>query len=226
MIVLLVGVFPVFGQEDSLVGDWIRYKIDSNTAIMIAPEYSIQDTVALWSITATMQGAAMLVTRQPNEGIYAFNIDNADQLTQSYDAIQKSFIEEQRGTLIGQETIEKKGLVIRNFYFRAVVPDGEQLRHSSLLFLNDNVYILTFIEFEGDMELMTLPRNKFFSSLEILTVVNSRSQRSDALTRKVMDRLGINTRTLIIGSLVFVVLLTGVVIWIRRRKKPASQDGF
>lgn len=214
---ILLAIFTAisissFGQV------WTNYQVDSMLTLMIPGSYKVRDTLGQRVITAEIDNGLILVSMLPNAGETSMNVESEEDLLKMYKGFTNGYIKSQQGQLIKEEIIDKSGLKMVRFSFRAEMGGEKQIWYCESVFVNEKMYSINFGEAEPLTNEMAALREKLFLSLRFSSKPGLKNQMSYKPENDKEYNQGLLLGKITIG------LLIGLAIWvsIKRNKKRVS----
>ena len=213
LVPLMLFAVHCSGQE------WVDYKPDSVLTISIPEDYQLIDTMGQRIARAYIDNGLIIVLKMANQGEAMTTVESEDGLVQFYKNFRQGFIRSHHGELLDDEIIDKNGLKLIRFSYRASVSNERQIRHCVTLLVNETIYALNFWEVESKAGELRNTKEKFYSSMRTragLTIEDQMSHHGQGSQAYLAGDL--------FGKILFFGLVFGVIIFliIRFSKKKRT----
>lgn len=120
----------------------VNLDIDKNISIALPKNYDIKDTAGLRIITALIDNGMILITRTPNKGEVRINIEDEDDLVQSYKGMEEGMLKATKGTLVNAKMMSVRDLKLDQISYRAKFNGEQQFRSCLLLVIDEFIYTI------------------------------------------------------------------------------------
>ena len=191
-------------------------KLDENISVPVPHKYKILDTNGVL-VTFGQIGNCKAFTSK----VFAKDYDlirSEEDLLSFYDGFQNRSIENKKGDLIETKTETIKHLLCRTYSFYETIENKRHVEYHLLLFINKNLYAISFLELESEHEKVKTLREDYFSRIEPSSTMNFNNQ----ITVDTAYNIGY-----FLGSVfIYILLITTVLlllIWFFRRRKKKRQ---
>jgi len=194
-----------------------EYKLEDGFTISLPENFTVTDTLGQRAIIAHIENGQILILKAPNKGKIDVSIKNESELIEFYKEFQRGLLKPSKGNLLNDNFFEIGKLKANKISYRVNTSEEPELRDALIVVLNNNIYVIQFLQLESKYNDIKVVRDKFFSSIkpsQTFSIKNQLTISAESSTdiEKTAYNLGrIFGYVLIIGIFIFIV------IWILKK---------
>jgi hypothetical protein len=205
---LTIIILLILFSAEVKAQQWNEFKMDSVLTVLLPEDYKVMDTLGQHLVRAAVENGIIILSVLTHEGKMAISMRDAGELITYYRDMSQGLIHAQGGELMSDTIVEKNGLKLIQFSFRALSGEERQLRHCVAAFVKNKTYVLSFWELESMTNEMSEVRQTVLGSFQLNeNVLPSDQQPVDKMERSLSYRIGYR-----IGQLIAPFTLLGVII--------------